>query len=290
MFVSLESQIQTERVSTGSQSSGLGVAVFPSSPATDVAHGGIDLHALDLPFAGQLLRQGVGQRDVVEADKRAVVELLRLSCTARAGCVQAGILVGRVVRRPVFLLEGVVAVGDERTSVIIVQVVAREALVAEVRIEAEGEVDVLPQREVVAQREAYLRSSLAEEICLTVENHSSYVQQLAWLVWIHTDNVATRQDFDMAYQDIIDQNTPLFEKQTESLTTNQMNFLRAVLDGVSSEFTTQEVLNKYHLGSSANVSAIKRALVKKELIEIERRQVVIPDPVLKVWLKRELGA
>ena len=116
-----------------------------------------------------------------------------------------------------------------------------------------------------------------------------YVQQLAWLVWIHTDNVATRQDFDMAYQDIIDQNTPLFEKQTESLTTNQMNFLRAVLDGVSSEFTTQEVLNKYHLGSSANVSAIKRALVKKELIEIERRQVVIPDPVLKVWLKRELG-
>ena len=69
-----------------------------------------------------------------------------------------------------------------------------------------------------------------------------------------------------------------------------MNFLRAVLDGVNSEFTTQEVLNKYHLGSSANVSAIKRALVKKELIEIERRQVVIPDPVLKVWLKRELGA
>lgn len=136
----------------------------------------------------------------------------------------------------------------------------------------------------------HISSSLAEEICLTVENHSSYVQQLAWLVWIHTDNVATRQDFDMAYQDIIDQNTPLFEKQTESLTTNQMNFLRAVLDGVSSEFTTQEVLNKYHLGSSANVSAIKRALVKKELIEIERRQVVIPDPVLKVWLKRELGA
>ena len=128
----------------------------------------------------------------------------------------------------------------------------------------------------------------AETICRMVDNHSSYVQQLAWLVWIHTDGTATEQNIEAAYQDIIDQNTPLFEKQTESLTTYQMNFLRAVIDGVHSEFTTQEVLQKYRLGSSANVSIVKRALVKKELIEIEKRQVVIPDPVMKVWLKREL--
>lgn len=130
---------------------------------------------------------------------------------------------------------------------------------------------------------------LAERICRIVDNHSSYVQQLAWLVWIHTDKAATEQNLEAAYRDIIDQNTPLFEKQTESLTTYQMNFLRAVIDGVHSEFTTQEVLQKYRLGSSANVSIVKRALVKKELIEIEKRQVVIPDPVMKEWLKRELG-
>ena len=106
---------------------------------------------------------------------------------------------------------------------------------------------------------------LAEKICQTVDNHSSYVQQLAWLVWIHTDVTATMQDFEVAYQDIIDQNTPLFEKQTESLTTYQMNFLRAVIDGVHSEFTAQEILQKYQLSSSANVSIVKRALVKKDL-------------------------
>ena len=129
---------------------------------------------------------------------------------------------------------------------------------------------------------------LAERICQRVENHSSYVQQLAWLMWIHADKVATEQDFEDAFQDIIDQNTPLFEKQTESLTTYQMNFLRAIIDGVRSEFTTQDVLQRYQLGSSANVSTVKRALVKKELIEIEKRQLIIPDPVMKVWLKREL--
>lgn len=135
--------------------------------------------------------------------------------------------------------------------------------------------------------EKQISEQLAERICQTVDNHSSYVQQLAWLVWIHTDETATEKDFESAYQDIIDQNTPLFEKQTESLTTYQMNFLRAVLDGVHSEFTKQEILNKYQLGTSANISIVKRALEKKELIEIEKRKIIIPDPILKEWLRRE---
>lgn len=134
-----------------------------------------------------------------------------------------------------------------------------------------------------------ISKELAEKSCQTVDNHSSYVQQLAWLVWIHTNKVATEQGFKEAYQDIIDQNTPLFEKQTESLTTYQMNFLRAIIDGVHSEFTTQEILQKYQLGSSANVSIVKRALEKRELIEIEKRKAIIPDPVMKMWLKRELS-
>ena len=154
------------------------------------------------------------------------------------------------------------------------------------KIETRDWIDYICRRfEATGKR---ISEKLAEKICQIVDNHSSYVQQLAWLVWIHTDKIATEQDFETAYQDIIDQNTPLFEKQTESLTTYQMNFLRAIIDGVHSEFTTQEILHKYQLGSSANVSIVKRALVKKELIEIEKRQVIIPDPVMAVWLKREL--
>ena len=64
-----------------------------------------------------------------------------------------------------------------------------------------------------------ISEALAEKICQSVDNHSSYVQQLAWLAWIHADKAATEEDFEAAYQDLIDQNTPLFEKQTESLPT-----------------------------------------------------------------------
>ena len=132
-----------------------------------------------------------------------------------------------------------------------------------------------------------ISEDIAEKICQTVNNHSSYVQQLAWLVWIHTDKEATEQDFQEAVKDLLDQNTPLFEKQTEELSTYQMNFLRAITEGVHAEFTTQEALRKYNLGTSANVSTIKRALVKKELVETGKKQVFLSDPVLELWLKKE---
>lgn len=155
------------------------------------------------------------------------------------------------------------------------------------KIETQDWIEYICKRFKVTGKQ--ISEKLAKKICLSVDNHSSYVQQLAWLVWIHTDKVATEQHFEAAYQDIIDQNTPLFEKQTEGLTTYQMNFLRAIVDGVNSRFTTQEILHKYQLGSSANVSTVRRALVKKELIEVEKGKAFIPDPVMKVWLKREFG-
>ena len=129
--------------------------------------------------------------------------------------------------------------------------------------------------------------SLAEKIAQKVDNHSSYVQQLAWLVWIHTDEVATEENFEEAWQDLLDQNTPLFEKQKENLKGYQLNFLRAIIDGVSKEFTTKNVLEKYNLGISSNVAIVKRALIKKELIDTEKKEIVISDIVLKEWLRRE---
>ena len=136
----------------------------------------------------------------------------------------------------------------------------------------------------------HISKELAEQVCLAVDNHSSYVQQLAWLLWIYTQNKATEQNFADAHQDLIDQNTPLFEKQTENLSVYKMNFLRAIVDGVHSEFTTQEVMQKYRLGSSANVSIIKRALIKKELIETDNKQIYLADPVMKLWFKQEFNA
>lgn len=128
----------------------------------------------------------------------------------------------------------------------------------------------------------------AGQICDLTENHSSYVQQLSWLVWLHTEQAVSAQSIDEAVEDLLAQNSILYQRETENLSSYQMNFLRAMVDGVDSEFSRKEVIDTYRLGSSANVQRIKKALAQRELIDIEGRKVVLNDPVFKLWLEREI--
>lgn len=132
-----------------------------------------------------------------------------------------------------------------------------------------------------------ISEELALKICLAVDNHSSYVQQLAWLVWIQTDKAATENDFTAAMKDLIDQNSMLFQRETERLSAYQMNFLRAIAQGVHSEFSSQDVLVKYNLGTSSNVSIVRKALIKAELIDIDGKLIILTDPVFALWFRRE---
>jgi uncharacterized protein len=131
-------------------------------------------------------------------------------------------------------------------------------------------------------------AGLAKRICDTVENHSSYVQQLAWNVWIKTDIFATSDDVDAAITDLFNQNSMLYYRYIEGLSGFQINFLRAVADGKSSEFTKSETLKNYHLGTSANVKRLKDALEKKELIDITGKLVSFNDPVFKLWFQKNI--
>lgn len=133
-----------------------------------------------------------------------------------------------------------------------------------------------------------ISKELATKICATVDNHSSYVQQLAWLLWVQTEKVATEAHFNAAFEDLLDQNSILFQRETENLSAYQMSFLRAVVEGIHDEFSTREILTKYNLGTSSNITILKRALVKNELIEVENKQVTLTDPVFGLWFKRDI--
>jgi len=128
----------------------------------------------------------------------------------------------------------------------------------------------------------------AEMICRTVENHSSYVQQLAWNVWFKTEEVTKNEEIDSAVLDLFNQNAILFYRYVEELTGFQINFLRAVADDISSEFTKSEILQKYQLGTSANIKRLKDALEKKELIDVTGKTVTFNDPVFKLWFRKYL--
>jgi hypothetical protein len=133
-----------------------------------------------------------------------------------------------------------------------------------------------------------ISASLAEKICQTVENHSSYVQQFAWLIWLRTEIEASEIEFEAALQDLLTQNSMLYYTYFTELSTLQINFFKALVDGVNTNFSSKEVLQKYSLGTSANISRIRKALEKKELIDISRNIITFNDPVFRIWFKREI--
>lgn len=130
---------------------------------------------------------------------------------------------------------------------------------------------------------------LASEICTVTDRYSSYVQQLAWLVWLRTDKHATKEDVEFGIDRMLDACEPLFIQQTESLSAYQMNFLRALANGVNTGFTRSEILDTYQLGTAANISRLKKALTEKDLIMMTApKKLEISDPILALWLKRRV--
>jgi len=126
----------------------------------------------------------------------------------------------------------------------------------------------------------------AEYLAQLIDNHSYYVQQLAQQAWLRTKTSCSKEIIDDSLQSIKNQLSLLFVGQIELLTSTQINFLKAVLDGETA-FSSQENLKKYRLGSSANLKKIKTTLISREIIDITPRTVDILDPIFKLWLKED---
>ena len=134
-----------------------------------------------------------------------------------------------------------------------------------------------------------LTEELAANICQRVENHSSYVQQLAMATLINTDGPeVTEKELEAGFNDLLNECDIIFTEKTENLTTYQMNFLRALHDGVTSNFGEANIREKYALGSYSNISRIKTALIEKELIDTKEEGIFFADPLLKYWLRNRL--
>lgn len=127
----------------------------------------------------------------------------------------------------------------------------------------------------------------AAKICEATDNLSSYVQHLAWVIWYKSGKNVTNEDIDSAINDLLEQNNIFFQREVEHLSEFQMNFLRAVANGISTSHSSKEVIKKYRLESSANVNAIKKALLKKDIIDIDGQTVTINDSLFKLWLQRQ---
>ena len=131
---------------------------------------------------------------------------------------------------------------------------------------------------------------LAEEICKFTENYSAYVQQLAWLVFTLKEEgeTVTENDVKQAENDLLATNDILFMQMIEPLSEFQLNFLRAIASGIKKDFGLSEVREEYNLGSYSNITRLKTALLERDLIEKQKTELVITDPIFAKWLKRKI--
>jgi AAA+ ATPase superfamily predicted ATPase len=128
----------------------------------------------------------------------------------------------------------------------------------------------------------------AERICKVTENLSSYVQHLSWIVWYKANPVTTNEMIELSIDELLEQNKVFFQREIEGLTELQLNLLKAVANGVDTGFSKKEIIKKYRLESSANVQGVKKAMIKKDLIDIDGSVITFNDPIFKLWIKRNI--
>lgn len=125
----------------------------------------------------------------------------------------------------------------------------------------------------------------AKKIALLMENHPYFVQQFAYTVWGLTDKVCSEEIINHGLEQLLLQNTILFQRETDALTNTQLNFLKAVCDQVL-QLSSAETIQNYKMGTTANVSRIKKSLSAKEIIEISGNKIEIVDPLFRIWFLR----
>lgn len=126
--------------------------------------------------------------------------------------------------------------------------------------------------------------NLATGACELFKCNLWYVNHLAAICDALSKGFVTEGMMTEALNSMISVHEPRFMSMVYDLTDHQLSLLRAVLDGVV-KFSSSEVIEKYHLNSSANVRRVKDALKKKEVLTFnEKDEPVILDPLFEYWV------
>jgi hypothetical protein len=119
-----------------------------------------------------------------------------------------------------------------------------------------------------------------------MKNHSWYVQQLSHYVWNLTNKKATITEFNNALNELIQANSPLYQKEVEIISATQLNLLKAVAKG-ETQLTSTAVMQKYLLGTPRNVSKNKTILINNDIIQAANKQYEFVDPAFELWFKKQ---
>lgn len=81
----------------------------------------------------------------------------------------------------------------------------------------------------------------------------------------------------------------LFVTITETLTTQQLNYLKALI-AVEKTISSTELMHRYQIASTTSISCSKVALIKNDILENKAGEISFQNPIYAYWLKSEYFA
>ncbi len=115
--------------------------------------------------------------------------------------------------------------------------------------------------------------------------HPWYVQQLSHYTWNMTLKSATKTDIIRSLNELINANMPLYQRETEILSSTQLNLLKAVAHG-ETQLTSARVMNDYRLGTPRNVSKNKTILINDDILGASGGTYFFLDPAFELWFRK----
>ncbi len=147
--------------------------------------------------------------------------------------------------------------------------------------------------EFISRRFADTGKEIADEasrlIVELVDNHPYYAQQLAQQSWLRSKDVCTVDIVHEAHTALVEQLSLLFVTITETLTTQQLNYLKALI-AEEKAISSTEVMYRYHISSTTSIARSKAALIKNDILDNKAGKISFQDPIYAYWLKTEYFA
>lgn len=131
-----------------------------------------------------------------------------------------------------------------------------------------------------------VEKELLQGACRLFRGHLWYINHFAAICDHMSKGYIVEQALVEALGMLVSLHEPRFNAVMADLTTHQVSFLRAVVDGVT-RFSAADIIRKYGLNSSANVKRVKDALMKKEVLVFdENDNPHIIDPLFEYWIRK----
>lgn len=117
-----------------------------------------------------------------------------------------------------------------------------------------------------------------------VDNHPYYCQQLAQLTWLRTEISCSENTIKEAHKALVDQLSLGFENLTDELTPQQIAYMHALVNDVSS-ITSADSMLTYGISSSTAAQRSRESLLKLDIIDKTGGKIEFQDPLYLYWLK-----